>query len=327
MWYDIREFFIYMSDVESKESNRRNEKLDQKKDVDGSLNLRAAAQKRVRNVESTFQRIPSSIPRNGPDSKKSNQAGESEKEQREKRKINSPDLNDAVEQLKPQVLSFKKFLDGSRHNEQGQKIVTIADVQTEADTLNSAIKSYRDQGKKVRAIDLWGASLEISATPDVVAIRPPALSGKMLQKYVRNREAFHSAQATYIRIDSDGVSLVKEDQERADEISRTSTFDTLLFHLHETGLLDKYLVMTLPYSATDIDYWQEIDKRAREYGFTVESENVKNTNNNKRYEISIDLQSSEWKIPNGRYLRIEAGLSTAHWDRSRVFLSDKKGFK
>lgn len=251
-----------------------------------------------------------------------------------KRLVDSPDLDDAVERLRPQVLSFKKFLDSSYHSkkfqEESGKIIKISEVQSAADELNKAIKEYRTQNKQFRAIDLWGASIEMPMTPSAVAIRPPypTLPAEMAKTYFINLgdESFTTSQPLYIRIDAEGVSLVKESQKIDNPPSRISTtFDTLLLGLHGTGQFDKGVSKMIPPSATGLDSWKEIEKRAQQYGFTVNSEVY--GKDDACYVLSIDLKSAGWEVPSGQYLRIEAGGSAGKdWKTAKIILSNKKGF-
>ncbi len=207
-------------------------------------------------------------------------------EQIARRLVESPDLREAFNALRPQLRIVKGFLDGTVHRERAQqaqnRIVMISELRQELDELNKQVADLRNaHGFRFRAVDVWAALNDMAISPDTIRLRfpSPSLSRAVSQEYGDNFDngALYSAQPKQLRINTDGFEMIDELSE-AD--SRSAGLDTLLFNLRVHGVgIDARNGRIMGMEARTMlsvaapqngEYWREtIVQNARSYGFRV----------------------------------------------------------
>jgi len=225
--------------------------------------------------------------------------------------VESPDLEEAVKKLKGQVLSVKKFLDGSYHEErlknERNKVIKVSELKNEIDVLNGQIKVLRARGSKFRAVDLCGGVLGMAATPEYITLRFPSLSVigdpsvQQYKLYTKEDEvdSLYAGQPMHVRIDADAISVVEE-KRPSEKASDVRPFDTLLFLLQTNGKIEMKDFELVFFRNERKEYWSKtLVDRAKKYGFAVRALDDEST-----YALYLDLPSAGWKRAEGRYLAI-----------------------
>ena len=214
----------------------------------------------------------------------------------------SPDLNEVIEKLKPNVLSVQKFLDGSFHLEQKDRVVMISELEQEINSLNQEIaKLKKNENMKFRAVDLWASVIDMPITPNEININFPH-PGPNLKNY--NRGSVTPQFGVYLQINADKLSLIDSSKEDVNK-PKTSGFDSLMFSLMSTGKISKTRsAQVISGNNSKEKVHVNIVQRALSYGLDVRTFR-KDPAFDFYQDTFIDLKSSGYEVENAQYLIIE----------------------
>ncbi|TSC80458.1 MAG: hypothetical protein G01um101425_112 [Candidatus Peregrinibacteria bacterium Gr01-1014_25] len=233
------------------------------------------------------------------------------------RLMRSPDLDEALKQLKPQIDNVRKFIDGSYHEQRGMNLIKISEFQKEIDVLNGQIKQLRDQGKSFAATDVWGTALGMDIVPDDIGLKLPMIRNpKMNDAYFarqNRKDTLHSQQPLLLRVRKEGLALVGNEN-RDDAVDG---IDTNFMTLKSTGTLTKdaqrhFIIALGPVGARQSDL---LTRRAEAYGIPVTVQKSGNTQT-----VWLDLHGAEWKSTQKRFLQLDIPSNDVS---GRLQLTDK----
>lgn len=252
-----------------------------------------------------------------------------------KRLGESPDLSEAVEKLKTQVLAVKKYFDGSYHREKAAsgELVLISELQTQVDKLNQDMKTLRDSDELLfRAVDAWGEIAGMPITPDTITLSfPKPGSGAVLRRYIGSGAEGTVAfpRPMYMQIDKSGFRLI--DLEKTDSEKRpTSTIvDSMLFDIASKDPISdlSYHDDRMQYgSGSTKEYYDKtLIKRIKEYGLAVRTSPYPLAENDQSMYLYIDLSPLKTRNQDGRYLSIRvADDGTGSWSKVSMSRTDRQ---
>lgn len=232
--------------------------------------------------------------------------------------VESPDLNDVLDELRNELLSITQFLDGSAHYERirpDDRLILVTDLQQAIDAFNSHVERLRKEGKQFRVTDVWGAANDMQVLPTEVSIGfPRLLKDKLILRYAKASGTVSSNNALQVHVTESGIAIVPQSADRGEVASMT--IDTLLFNVQRghRELLDREPPLALK-GTIEQDFWitKAID-RFKSYGlrvYTIPSTRHRGSMPRgeflKRlsvYSIAVDLNTSSAERTESRYLLI-----------------------
>ena len=254
---------------------------------------------------------------------KKEEVGKKQDEQMAKRLIESPDLREALNALRPQLRIVKAFLDKTlqweRSRQAQNRVVMIPEFRRAIDELNRQIADLRNaRGLRFRAVDVWAAINDMAMSPDSISLRFPPPPRHVLVEYLRafGRDgSLYSGVEKHMQINAERFDLIDDHTRTAEQMSVVG-IDTILFRLRVQGGLDQdrsegasidgmlvrdQLVQLSPGWAPPRNYWTDtIVQRARAYGMLAGSSTLEDS-----AAICIDLHSGlQGTGSGGRYLLI-----------------------